>query len=342
MNEEKNIVHIPKYKKFWYSATKFEKYPEMAAEGVGRAFRYLMWLMFMFSVILVIGLCVKAQQVAKLGIEYLDNNFSEINYQNGELSVIANQNSIISSSGNVTINTRELTQQEVQEYESEAKSTKPEIVWLKDEVIFKYNSVVGKYEYKDILDGFGIKEFNKQSLINLLNKEINSPKIYLAYGVIAVIYTFIGYFLSTLLDILVLSFFGWLTTIIAKIQMRYRAIFNMSVYAITISTVLRLIYVYINLFTDFNIKYFDLMYTAISFICLAAAIFMIKSDVIRQQIELIKIIEKQKKEEQEEIEKKEEEKKEEKEEEEQKDNNTEKDDSKKEKGVDGDVEGVSP
>ena len=69
---------------------------------------------------------------------------------------------------------------------------------------------------------------------------------------------------------------------------RYRALFNMAVYSITISTVLQLIYMIVKTFTGFNIKYFDLMYTAISFICLTAAIFMIKSDVIRQQIELMK------------------------------------------------------
>ena len=33
------------------------------------------------------------------------------------------------------------------------------------------------------------------------------------------------------------------------------------------------------------------MYTTIAFICLAAAIFMIKSDVIKQQIQLMRIIE---------------------------------------------------
>ena len=65
----------------------------------------------------------------------------------------------------------------------------------------------------------------------------------------------------------------------------------MAAYSITISTVLQLIYVIVKTFTGFDVKYFDLMHTAISFICLTASIFMIKSDVIKQQMELMRVIE---------------------------------------------------
>ena len=92
----------------------------------------------------------------------------------------------------------------------------------------------------------------------------------------------------------------------------------MAVYSITISTTLQLIYIIVKTFTGFNVKYFDLMHTAISFICLTAAIFMIKSDVIKQQIELMKVMEIKKKEQEEEKEENEEKRKEEKSEEEEK------------------------
>ena len=142
------------------------------------------------------------------------------------------------------------------------------------------------------------------------------------YFIVITIYLFISYFIATLLDAIMLSLFGMITTAFARIQIRYRALFNMAVYSITISTVLQLIYMIVKTFTGFNIKYFDLMYTAISFICLTAAIFMIKSDVIRQQIELMKVIEIKKKEQEEENQ--EEEKKEE-------DNEEKKEDKKEDK-----------
>ena len=129
-----------------------------------------------------------------------------------------------------------------------------------------------------------------------------------------------GVGIAILIDILILSLFGLITSAFARIQIRYRALFNMAVYSVTISTTLQLIYIIVKTFTGFNIKYFDLMHTAISFICLTAAIFMIKSDVIRQQIELMKVIEIKKQEQEQEQENKEE-----------KDEKEEENESKKEK-----------
>ena len=51
------------------------------------------------------------------------------------------------------------------------------------------------------------------------------------------------------------------------------------------------IYYAITLLTDFKIKYFDIMYVTISYIILTAAIFLIKSNVIKQHLELMRIME---------------------------------------------------
>ena len=42
MEEKEEVVNINFFKKVWYSITKFEKYPEMATEGFGKAVKYLM------------------------------------------------------------------------------------------------------------------------------------------------------------------------------------------------------------------------------------------------------------------------------------------------------------
>lgn len=329
---EKENVRIPQYKKFWYSITKFERYPEMAAEGVGRAISYLAWLIFIFAVILAVSLLIRFHILAKNGIQFLDENISEINYKDGILSVDASNISAATDIGNVIINTEELTDEQINQYENKSSVSNIQIIWLRQKVLAKYGGETLDFYYKDILDEFEINEFDKASLVSYLSNEINSPRIYAVYGIAMIIYLFISYFISALIDILVLSVFGLLTTMIAKIQMRYRAIFNMSVHAITISTVLQLIYTLIKIFTSFNIKYFDLMYTTISFICLAAAIFMIKSDVIKQQLELMKVIEIKRQEQKQE--------KEDKKEDEKEDNTEERDkkDDEKEKNKDGKVE----
>ncbi len=321
--------NIPKYKKFWYSCTKFERYPEMASTGVSKAIGYLVWLMFIFSLIIVFGLLIKFNMVAKQGIKFLNDNFEEINYNNGELTIVTNIGNTASSSwGDVIINTEELTQEQINEYEK-SSTNKPRFIWLRDRVISNYGEKgIGMY-YKDVFDQIGLNSFNKTRIINFLNDKINSPQIYVIYGIVMLIYTFLVYFITTLIDILILSLFGMITTLIARLKIRYRAIFNMSVYAMTLSIVLKAIYLYIQMFSDFNIKYFDLMYTTIAFICLAAAIFMIRSDIIKQQLELMKIIEIKKQEQQEQQENKKED--EEKKEEEKEKDSKNKDDEEKEK-----------
>ena len=288
---EKEIVNIPKYKKFWYSITKFERYPEMAAEGVGRALSYIAWLMFMFSIILAIAFIIKLTGLAKKGIDFLDKNFNQLTYSEGVLTIDTVNKSVTTDFGNVIINTEELSKEKQQEYENKKNYSDIEMIWLKEYVIVKLDQEVGKIYYKDILDNLGIKDFDKSTIVNYLKEQINSPKTYIIYFIALTIYLFVSYFIAVLLDILVLSLFGLITSAFARIQIRYRALFNMAVYSVTISTTLQLIYTIVKTFTGFNIKYFDLMHTAISFICLTAAIFMIKSDVIRQQIELMKVIE---------------------------------------------------
>ena len=322
MDEE--VVNIPKYKKLWYSITKFERYPEMATEGVGRAIGYLAWLIFMFSIILAIAFVIKFTGLAKKGIDFLDKNFNELSYSEGMLTIDTVNKSATTDWGNVIVNTEELSQEKLQEYENKKSYTDVEVVWLKEYVILKYNNEVGKIKYKDIIENLGIEKFDKQMILQYLKEQLNSPQTYIMYFVALSIYLFIAYFIAILLDVIILSLFGLITTAFARIQIRYRALFNMAAYSITISTVLQLIYIIVKTFTGFNVKYFDLMHTAISFICLTASIFMIKSDVIKQQMELMKVIEiKKKEQEQEKEEEKNEEEKEKKNEEEKEKKNSE-------------------
>ena len=334
---EEEIVYIPKHKKVWLSITKFEKYPEMATEGVWRAFRYLIWLIFIFAVILSVCLMIKFVGFMRQGVDFLDKNFNEITYSEGVLNLDSVNKSATTEWGNVIVNTEIITEEQIKELENKKSLKDLEIIWLRECIIVKYNEGVIRLYYKDILDNFEITSFNKTKIINFVNERLNGPNLYITFLITGTIYLFIGYFIKTLLDVLILSLFGMITTLVAGIRIRYRAVFNMAVYSITLSTILQLIYIIVNTFTGFNVKYFDLMYTAISFICLTAAIFMIKSDVIRQQIELMKVIEakkqeqKEQKDEEKEEENKKEDKEEDKEEKKEEENNSEERKQKEEK-----------
>lgn len=238
--------------KVWFSMTKFEYYPEMAAHGVPRAFVYLTQLIAIFSVILTI---------------------------------------IVFAYVNKSINTENQTEE---------------------------LSLVQRFE--KTLD-IKINEEQANEL-KLAFSQYDSKTLEVMFVVASAISIFISYFIVTLIDILILSLFGMMTCFFTKIKIKYRAVFNMSVYAITISVILRLIYEGLLLLGDFKIKYFNVMYTSISYICLAAAIFMIRSDLIKQQIELMKVIEEKKRKAFEEEQKEDKRKEEEKDEKDEDDENT--------------------
>ena len=78
-----------------------------------------------------------------------------------------------------------------------------------------------------------------------------------------------------------------------KMRMRYVAVFNMAIYALTLSTILNILYVLINMLFNFNIEYFSIMYVTVATIYLLAAIFILKTDLIKKQAEVMKIVEAQ-------------------------------------------------
>lgn len=128
--------------------------------------------------------------------------------------------------------------------------------------------------------------------------------------IVMTIYLFIIYFSSVLMDALVLAILGYITCSILKIKLKPSALYNIAIYALTLPIILNAIYMIINIFTGFTVKYFQVMYTAISYIYVISSILIIKSDFIKKQAELTKILSEQEKV-KEELAKKEQEKKEE-------------------------------
>ena len=187
-----------------------------------------------------------------------------------------------------------------------------------------------------MFDQMGINEFTKQNVIDYANSSEIMSSLYLSLFITVFIYAFTTYLLTTVSNALVLCLFGYLTSWLAKLKIRWVAILNMSIYALTLSVLLNAIYIGINIFIDFNIEYFQVMYLAVAAIYLIASIFILKDDFIKKQQELIKVLEeqakiKQEKNEQEQEKEKEKNKDEEKKEEPKEEN---KKDEKKENGKD--------
>lgn len=286
------------FKKAKMSIFNIEKYPELATEGVPRAISYLVKIVAILVIVVCAGMVYKSSQVLTQGIQYIENEFPEFSYKDGTLKVETENEMTLENPeyvGKVIVDTTTEETEKINQYTNEITEYGNGIIILKNKLIIKNESIMGtaSYEYSEILGQMGITEFTKQDVISYA-KGTQMISLYISLFVTLFIYAFIMYFLNTISYVFMISIFGYLTSLIAKVKMRYAAIFNMSVYSITLSTILNMIYVIINMFVDFEIKYFEVMYISVAVIYLIAAIFMIKSDLIKRQAELIKIVEVQK------------------------------------------------
>ena len=300
-NNNNDFVDLKKgfFKKVWYSITKIEKYPDMAAEGLGKAVIYISKLVVILSIVLTLGYLYKTNNYLRKAVDYIGNQFPEFSYEEGNLNVEQNEKIEISSDNfiaeKIIVDTKINDETEINKYiNSISNEDGTGILILKDRAVLINYQVAGttSYEYKELFGQMGITKFTKQDIINYANgREIIS--LYVSVFLIIFIYAFILYLLTTLTNALFLSVFGYLASWIARIKMRYVAIFNMAVYSLTLSTILNIIYIAINIFRNYNIEYFQVMYTSVAAIYLVAAIFILKSEFIKKQAELMKIVEKE-------------------------------------------------
>ena len=97
------------FKKIWYSITNIEKYPEMAAQGAGKAMSYLMKIVACIALVLCFGLIYQTHNLVKDGTKYLQDEFPEFTYKEGTLDVNSDQTIVINDSpivGKIIVDTK--------------------------------------------------------------------------------------------------------------------------------------------------------------------------------------------------------------------------------------------
>ena len=315
-NEEKDEMKKGFFKKVWYSIDKIEKYSELSAEGFRRAIKYLGILLIIISIISSLVSIYKTSEEIKDIAQYINEKSPELTYSDGTLQVDSEEVIIDDSSnfGKVIIDTKTESEEQINQYINQASDEGNTTIILKNKLILKEIGIQGttEYNYKELFGQMGITEFNKQQIVDYLTSS-NMMSIYSNLFLVLCMYAFVIYFINTIFYILIIAIVGYISTMILKLKIRFVAVFNMAVYAITLPTILNMIYLIINAFYKFTISYFDIMYVLVASIYMMAAIFILKSEFNKKQGEVQKIVEVEK-EVKEEMEEKEENQKENKEE----------------------------
>ena len=255
-------------------------------------------------------------------------------YSDGKLNVTSNEAITINTGemfvDKIIIDTKVEDEEQINIYTTSIPTESTGAVILKDKVIVKVggSNATKSYTYPEILSSLSngeINSFTKQDIVNYVTGS-SIISVYIMFFILMLIYVFIIYSISVLVDTVLIAVLGNITLLFTRVKLKFSAVYNMAIYALTISIFLNAIYITVNSITGFEIKYFQIIYTSIAYVCLVAALFMIRLDLIKRQAELMKIREEQEKVRQEMNEKKEKEK-----EEEQKENKKPENEDKEEK-----------
>lgn len=305
--KKNKVKNINFFKKIWYSITKFEQYPAMAAEGIKTATRYLLILITLVTIVAMGGSLLQTNKLMKDLAQYIQENIPEFSYNDGKLDMNTEEPIVINDIqyegiDRIVIDPTADTAEQKEKDKTE-NSMEGIIVFLfKDEIV-----LIGKtsesdktaeqvYTYSNFIQsytGTDIQSFDKADFTNYLTSERMIP-FYTRYGLSIFIYLLIMNVIYALLDAFEIAILGWITGLLAKIKIKFSALYSMAAYALTLPIFLNIIYIIINYFTTFSIKYFQVAYIAIAYIYLAATIFILKDDLIRKMQEVERIREEQK------------------------------------------------
>ena len=293
-NQEEKIGF---FKKVWYSIEKIEKYSDLSAEGFGKTLKYLIALMIILAVVSGLATTFNTSIKLRKAAKYIEENAPDFTYSENTLNIDSEEQPIINEGtelGKIIIDTKAEDEETINQYIYSINDEEDAIIILKDHLLFKQNGEeILTYTYDSLLQDIGITEFNKQQLVEYLTSS-NMMTVYFNLFTVLFMYAFVIYLINALIYILLISIVGFLATLILRMKIRYVGIFNMAVYAVTLPTILEMIYIGINAFVNYSIPYFDVMYVVVASIYVIAAIFILKSDLTKQQQEVQKIVEVQK------------------------------------------------
>jgi len=284
--EEKKIGF---FKKIWTSIRDFEKYEEFAADKIISAIKYILLLTLIFIMIITSAYTFKFHNVVNDIKGYVSQEIEEMSLENGKLTINSKEPIIIENEKSIVpiiiIDTDK--DSNIEKHLEKIKLYDTGILVLNDKVTIS-NNLLAQDQSIYYSNVFAENISSKEEFINLLSGN-NMIYTYMLFFITIFVYLFIIYFSSNIVDAIVLGALGYIFARIVRLRLRFKATFNIGIHALTLPIILNLIYIMVNTFTNFTISYFQWMYTTISYIYVAVAILMIKTEIINQKIQLMKL-----------------------------------------------------
>ena len=276
MEEEKKISF---FKRIKIAIFNLENYKIFVNERFSKAVKYIFSLIAIVTIILSISTTISFRQRFDKLVSYVENSFPEFSYENEELSVDQPVHAYDEEyEAKLIVDTGDVTDEQLEAYREEASEGYYSLILLKDRAVYTISGYEYQATYSDFFNSLGIESFSKAEIFeNYLNND-GITKVTIVMFIYAIIYLFVSNILVMIEDILIIAIFGWICSKICKVSLDFVSNCKLSAYSVTLSLILSTVYSIVNTFTNFQIKYFSLMYMIIAYIYIIAAIMIIKSD----------------------------------------------------------------
>lgn len=293
-NVEKEEKKPNFFKKVWYSIDKLDKYSELASYGIKSSLKYMLIFILVLSAIVSILQLYKTDEQVKKIANTISEKSPEFEYKDGKLSVDWQGETTDDDFGLVIVDTNTDDEDKIKEYEDKIQQESNAVLILKDKAILIQPSGVGSSrirsdnKYEDLAKDLDLTEFNKEELID----HINGTGMYKLYGNLfftLILEAIVVYIINMFAYVLLLALIGYMVEKILKLHIKFSAIFNMSIYALTLSMLLEIVYRIANSIWGYKMDAFSVMYVLIASIYIIAALFNIRDDMNKKQKELQKI-----------------------------------------------------
>ena len=282
-----------------------EDYGYFLGEKLTVAFKYFFILVFFVSIIFSAAVVYKSSDAINKVYSYIENELPEFDYKDGNLhfeNVIDAYDHEYKFS--LLADTSEnISDQKISEYKNKIyKQGNYGALLLKNNLLLitptyedsvNYAQYFASLESADSKDTEVITFSNKAELIELMYK-IGIPNMLISMFIVLIIGVYLADVFTILGDICVVAIFGWFAARICGVGFKMNPMISLSIYGLSLSIMLDLLFDVIYIMTGFTVQYFNVIYLLIAYVYIIAAIFMIKYDLIKHTEELKKIIEVQK------------------------------------------------
>ena len=264
---------------------KFDEYEKFVTEPVSKAIGYFAKIIIVFSLIITITLTYQMRREIKKVFEIIEKEFPEFAIKDYQLE-LKDTDSFEYYFEDLNLNIK------FTENENNLQNINKEngLMLFKNKMVLNFNGFSKEILYRDAFE----QDFSKEKMV-AIGKTNELVKLLVSSAVVMFLISFIIYFVIVMIDVLTLAILGLIINMFLKTLFKFKDIFKISIYSMTLPLILYLIYMVLNILFGTTIKYFEIAYNSIAYIYLMTVLLMMKSDKIKNAQELQTLIEEQKK-----------------------------------------------